>query len=183
MSDEGKDGKVSRDVFAELDKFREASPNMLFILKRSKNGNLVCYEGMLDEDGKSLAVKQPVDVYWMDVDPAYVKKARAKGRESDRVDLNYMEKTMAYGLSAKAIDGEAGAYTIKLVAFGDRAIKVYLKEGKIIAEMTVSGQQCNLQCIDITSVERTLRPAKVVHVDLYGENLETGELITERITP
>jgi hypothetical protein len=41
--------------------------------------------------------KKPVDVYWMDVDPEYQKKARAKGITTDKSELNMVEKQFAYG--------------------------------------------------------------------------------------
>jgi hypothetical protein len=39
----------------------------------------------------------PCAVYWMDIEPEYVKANRAKGIMSDRSDLGMMESSMAYG--------------------------------------------------------------------------------------
>ena len=35
--------------------------------------------------------------YWMDIDPEYVKAARAKGKMHDREELNMIERQFAYG--------------------------------------------------------------------------------------
>ena len=39
----------------------------------------------------------PCAVYWMDLEPDYVKANRANGVMSDRSELGMMESTMAYG--------------------------------------------------------------------------------------
>jgi hypothetical protein len=55
------------------------------------------YEALRSGDKKELDHKKPMDVYWMDIDPAYVKETRKKGKMDDRSDLNTIEKQFAYG--------------------------------------------------------------------------------------
>ena len=172
---------MSDDKLQDLKHFQDTvSKNILFILKRSKNGNIVVYEALYD--GDKLKSDKPVDVYWLDVDPKYVEANRKKGKMDDRVELNAVEKKIAYGLSAKAIDGEDGAYEITLVAFKKRKLKVYVKDGQAISEMEINGKPANLKKIDIKSKEGWVK-ATVIHVDLYGYDIESGELVTERILP
>lgn len=51
---------------------------------------------MLGKDGK-LDANKPLDGYWLDIDPEYVKANRKKGKTDDRDELSYIDKTMAYG--------------------------------------------------------------------------------------
>ncbi len=45
------------------------------------------YEALKGADGQLDAAK-PIDVYWLDIDPAYVEAARKKGIKSDRNDVS-----------------------------------------------------------------------------------------------
>lgn len=71
------------------------NPNIAFIVERSKNKNIVVYEGLV-KDGKIDPAK-PLDVYWLDIDPVNVKNNRAKGQKHDRSELGMIESKMAYG--------------------------------------------------------------------------------------
>lgn len=57
--------------------------------------NIVMYEALKSAD--ALDAKKPVDVYWLDIDPAYVAAARKKGVTTDRVDVRKQEN-MGWGL-------------------------------------------------------------------------------------
>ena len=117
------------DGAAQLSELRAASPNVLFVIGRSKNLNIVVYEAKLAGSGE-LDSKEPVVVYWLDLDPAYQKQKRDKGVTSDRLELNYIEKTLAYGLSSQPDSGRPGHHTVHLVAFKTRAVDVYFDRAK-----------------------------------------------------
>lgn len=87
--------KTDIDPYIEEYLAKLANPNILFIISRSKNKNIVVYEAKME--GGTIKASDPIDAYWLDIDPEYVEKARAKGVESDRVDLNMIERNMAYG--------------------------------------------------------------------------------------
>lgn len=74
---------------------QKENPNLLFIIERSKNKNVVCYAAKMK--GGQIDPDDPIEAYWMDIDPEYVKAARAKGVTSDRVELGVMESKLAYG--------------------------------------------------------------------------------------
>lgn len=169
---------------ARIAQLRAASPNILFFIARSKNLNLVVYEALVDSKSGNLSVDKPVDVYWQDIDPEYMKKNRASGVKSDRSDLNYIEKTMAYGLSSSPADGKpSGYYSVKLVSFPDRLVTVWKDStsGKCRAQIAINGKQCDLKRIYVETKDSWTGP-KVQFVDLTGTD-ENGANVFERYTP
>jgi hypothetical protein len=165
---------------AQLTKLRETSPNILFLIARSKNQNIVVYEAKTN--GNALDTSEPVTVYWLDIDPEYQKAARAKGVTSDRVELGTFERQFAYGLSSEAQSG--GTYKVKLVAFPDRPVYVSYDTAanRPVAKMDIQGKRCLLNRIYVSAKDRMLGPPKVEYVDLNGLD-DHGAAVTERITP
>jgi hypothetical protein len=117
--------------------------------------------------------------YWLDIEPSYVEAARKKGKMDDRVELNMIEKKMAYGCSASPKPGEEGTFIVKLVAFPSRLVTVKLEDGKPVARMSINGEDHQLKKIYVTATERTLRLPKVEHIDLFAVDKD-GKAVTER---
>ena len=76
------------------------APNVFLVISRKKNGNVVCYEALLDNDKNIVGI----DVYWLDLDPAFRKKSRQKNRGSDRYELTTVDRM---GYDIKIIDNSA----------------------------------------------------------------------------
>jgi len=153
------------------------SPNIFLVISRSKNQNLVIYEAV--KSGSDFNAEKPVDVYWLDIDPEYVAKTRAKGVQDDRTELNMLEKQFAYGLSwTKHKDG---GYELKLVALPEKLLHLELgHDGKLHCWTTIAGQRASLCYVYVNSVDRTLRLPKVVYVDLVGHTAD-GKPVFERL--
>ncbi len=168
---------------ARLADFRAKSPNILFIIERSKNLNVVVYEAMVGAD-KALDATKPVDVYWLDVDPEYIKANRAKGVMTDRSDLNVFESQFAYGLSTTAA-AKAGEFLLKLVALPKQVITVFIDAatGRVRARTTISGRECDLEKVFVQAEERFMRTPKVIYVDIFGIDLANSELVRQRLSP
>lgn len=66
--------------------------------------NIVCYEGKMASDGKTIDPETQLDAYWYDIDPEYTRKRRAKGDMTDRVELGAIERRMAYGYDTEQLD-------------------------------------------------------------------------------
>lgn len=66
--------------------------------------NIVCYEGKMASDGKTIDPETQLDAYWYDIDPEYTRKRRAKGDMTDRVELGAIERRMAYGYDKEQLD-------------------------------------------------------------------------------
>jgi len=173
---------ASVDGAAQLAELRAKSPHILFVIGRSKNLNIVVYEAKVS--GGELDAKEPVVVYWLDLDPAYQKQKRDKGVSSDRLELNYIEKTMAYGLSSAANTAKPGHYTVSLVAFPKRAVDVYFDKakGRPVALIEINGQQCELIRIFVSATDSWTGLPKVQYVDVIGVDSQ-GRQVSERIAP
>lgn len=157
-------------------------PTICFVIERSLNKNVVVYEGLVDEDdSKQLRKDKPMDVYWLDLDPAYQEKKRKKGILTDRDELNMIERNMAYGVQCKPKEGEEGAYVMTLVALPKRTGILKMVDGVPKALMTINGQQCYLQSIFVHSKQGMIGLPKVVYVLVKGVSVKSGEEQEERI--
>lgn len=156
-------------------------PTIAFIIERSLNKNVVVYEGLVDEATGQLRTDKPLDVYWLDLDPAYVEKNRKKGKNHDRDELNMVERNMAYGVKCEPIKGDEGSYTMTLVALPQRKGIMKMVDGLPKAIMEINGQQCYLTSIYVESKQGMIGLPKVVYVLVNGVSIETGEQQQERI--
>lgn len=142
---------------------------------------MVVYEANM-QNGQ-LSSSDPVTVYWLEIDPAYQEANRKKNIQSDRSELNYIEKTMAYGLSSEPVAGSAGKYKVKLVAFKDRPVSVSLDaSGKPKATMQIKGTECSISRIFVKAKDKMFGLPEVEHVDLTGVDAN-GTTVSERINP
>ncbi len=86
------DEKAHLQVYQQT---KEKVPALLFIIERSKNKNIVVYSAVFH--GHHLHREKPVDVFWHDIDPAYMAANRKAGKMDDRSELNMIESQFAYG--------------------------------------------------------------------------------------
>ena len=189
-------------------RFEGDQENLCLYMKRSKNLNLVVYEAHVEPDasgggefGVSINSKKPVEGYWLDIDPKYVEKARKKGRMHDKVEFNFMESSMAYGVTATAKKDSRGEktqqeYGLVFVALKKRPMTLRLDKVKVshteeekvlpTTHLTLkhpeSGEEvdCIMDHIDVNSKEGIVMPT-VQYIDLVGYSATTGERIVERV--
>jgi hypothetical protein len=152
-------------------------PASCFKIARSKNKNMVVYGAIL-KDGK-IDSSNPVEVYWMDIDPP-AQAARIKaGGKSDRTELGAIEWKMAYGLKWEAAGGDE--YKITLTALPSRPLRLKLdKDGHPIMIININGKACVLEKIFAKSVEGFVM-STCVFVEIRGTNLDTGKEEIEKI--
>lgn len=100
---ESKESAPPMDPYIEEYLGKLGNDRIAFVISRNKNKNIVVYEAKLS--GDALDASEPITVYWLDIDPEYQKKARAKGKDHDREELNWIEKKMAYGCVAGGCGG------------------------------------------------------------------------------
>jgi hypothetical protein len=141
----------------------------LFTIHRSKNANVVQYDAQLTPEGK-LNPKEPIIAYWI--------MLAEDGREQQ---LLWVEKKLAYGFEAKFEAG--GKFAIMdMVAPIGRKVKVYEKDGMYRAETLIDGRPAFVERIYIKSIEGGALP-KVEYVELYGQDIETGDSCYEKLIP
>jgi hypothetical protein len=142
---------------------------LLFVIERSKNANIVRYDANLKPDG-SLDPKKPVVAYWLML-----------AKDGRRKKLNWIEKKKAYGIKTKP-DTQQPGYIFTLAAA--RQIKLFIRTTgtAVRAEAVINGRPAILEKIFIRSHARLFGP-KVDYIELYGEDLLTGESAREKIVP
>ena len=106
-----------------------SNTNVLFTIARSKNKNLVVYEANLNTEKTFFSNENAIHVYWMAIDPEYVKAARQAGRNSDREELNYVEQTMAYGASTTPVHNNHSELKVNLVAVPKMNVFLQMLDG------------------------------------------------------
>jgi hypothetical protein len=142
---------------------------LLFIIERSKNANVVHYDARLTADGK-LDPREPVIAYWAE---------RAEG--SPREELNWIEKKMAYGFTVKP-DPSVNGYRMALVVAPEKQIIVKKVKDAVHAEGVINGRPVVLEKLHIHASD-TLMGYKVHYVEVYGKDLQTGERLREKMVP
>mgnify|MGYP001179814472 FL=1 len=95
--------------------------------------------------------------------------------------LNYIERTMAYGLSSEPKAGAPGHYVVTLIALKKRPLEVWCDDdGTLHAVGEMNGKTAEFLRVDITSESGWTGP-KVVKVELYGK--DKSGAVTETIKP
>jgi predicted small lipoprotein YifL len=142
---------------------------LLFIIERSKNANVVHYEARLTTDGK-LDPKEPVVAYWV--------LLAENGR---REELSWIEKKKAYGFTIKP-DPSVKGYKMNLVAAPERQITVKEEKDAVRAEAVIDGRPAVLEKMYINASDGLTGP-KVHYIEVYGKDLQTGEKRREKMVP
>ena len=143
------------------------SKKSLFYIHRSPNPNTVIYEVNLN-DKKVIDAENPVKVYWI----RYGEKAQVR-------DLNYIERTFAYGVKAETIN--QNSYKLQFVASKEKSFVASLDEkGQACATMKINGRQSRLTKIFVQVAEEGWWP-KVAYVEFFGLDSETGKPSYEKM--
>jgi hypothetical protein len=142
-------------------------PRIVFIIERSKNGNIVVYRSVLDSTGKHLNPSSPFHGEWW-----------TNGWTSSpyREELGFFEKKMAYGWT---FTKDEDAYIVSVVSLPQR--KMRLTIDGVVCE--INGKKCRLWKLYVNTTEGWGTPT-VNYVDLYGFEVEdSNKQQVERIKP
>ena len=142
------------------------SHQRLFVIERSKNANIVCYDARIHSDGK-LNAKEPVIVYWL-----------LKALDGRRDGLSFFDKK-AYGFEVKALENNTG-FIMNLAPFKKRDISIIKIGQSIKARMLIAGFESILKKIFVSATDKNLIP-KVNYIELFGTNIRTGKATYEKI--
>lgn len=141
----------------------------LFVITRTTNKNEVHYDAQVTKENK-LKADEPVVAYWI-----------MKEKGGKREKLNFVERKKAYGFT---ISAEAGGESFRMiiVPYKARPIRVFLKDGKVRAELTIDGKPAFLKKLHIDVTEGIVMPT-VNFVELLGEDAKTGQQRREKVVP
>jgi len=150
---------------------QEESPvrQHLFYIERSKNSNIVQYDAQVGPDGKLLK-KDPVIAYWI--------RHNEQGQEQK---LNWLQRNFAYGFDAK-LDKNRETADLRMKADVGRDIMVVREGDTYRATLLIDGELAYFEKMYIDASRHGLS-LNVRFVDLYGEDVKTGEARFEKFIP
>lgn len=132
----------------------------LFYIHRNLNNHSVVYEVNLTDKGL-IDPENPFKIYWLRV-----------GEKSKYRELNYMERTFAYGLKSQPASG--GKIHAAFVAKKERTLDVYLDDkGQATALMKIDNKLSKLVRIFVQVAEDGWWP-KVAYVEFFGTDFKTN---------
>lgn len=156
------------DVLTDASKFPVPpySKNSLFYIHRSPNANTVVYE--LNSNGPVINNENPVKVYWM--------RYEEKGQQRE---LNYLEKTFAYGIKCSPISKHR--YAVEFVASKAKTLEVFMDaSGQACAIMNISGKPSRLRKVFVQVAEDGLWP-RIAYVEFFGFDVESNSPAYEKM--
>jgi hypothetical protein len=139
----------------------------LFYIHRNLNNHSVVYEVNLTGKG-AIDPDNPFKIYWL----RYGEKNKYK-------ELNYMERTFAYGLKSEPLG--MGKYRASFVAKKEKLIDVFLDEkGQATALMKIDNKISKLVKIFVQVAEDGWWP-KVAYVEFFGTDFKTNQPTYEKL--
>ena len=139
-------------------------------------------EGKIDESN-------PISVFWLKIEPDYVKRNREAGKKDDRTELTFLENNMAYGIYQEKMDEKCKStgqvqYKITFVALRKRpAILKLNKHGLPRCFGHVEDIPAYLVSMYVSTIENWIGLPTVNYVLMTGTRADTEKLIEEKVTP
>jgi hypothetical protein len=185
-------------------RFEGDNAHICAYITRNKNGNVVVYQAAPPGDAAG-GKGEVLDAYWLDIDPEYQRKSRAKGKMTDRDELNRIDKMLAYGISVAAAKPKDVAdcdacglidaaelqfprHTVNFVALASRPMVlswvVHPMRGPLpVLRGTMLGRPgCIVERIYVHAEENFIGLPSVKYIDIFGFAPDTLEQLTERVT-
>ena len=141
----------------------------LFHIERSKNANIVQYDAQVGADGKLLK-KEPVVGYWIRL-----------AEQGQVQELNWVQKTFAFGFDVKLDNGRESA-ELQMKANVGREINVIRNGEDYRATVFIDGALSFFEKMYIDATRKGWS-LTVHYVELYGEDVQTGEARYEKFAP
>lgn len=144
-------------------------PNMLFYIQRSVNSNTVVYAARVDAQGR-LDQSDPIDVYW-----------RWFNVDGHRKPLNFIERSMAYGVSLDRRAPAQNGVAFKVAALPER--KLILErdnKGAPEALIPIGNHLARLVYAYLQVDDHGFMP-DVTAIDLFGIDTLSGKILHEHV--
>jgi len=150
------------------------APQRLFYVQRTGNTNTIVYDANTIENGRSFDRKQPILVYWL----RYAEQGQV-------APLNYLQRTLAYGVSVRANASRSGEYEFNVVSYPKRKLRLVIDSyGRPHAMLQINGRDVwlNRVFVKIQGKKAGLVP-DVQYVELFGTDPKTGAAVYEQFIP
>ena len=145
---------------------------LLFYIQRTGSPNTIVYDANMGADGLFQKDK-PIDVYW-----------RRYSEKGQRQDLNYLQRTLAYGVKWSAT-GSANEYVFHLVSYAKRPFRLKKDtDGRPVVALKLQGRDAYLKrvFIELEPALFGLKP-NIHYVEIFGVDARTGAVAYERFVP
>lgn len=150
------------------------APQRLFYVQRTGNTNTIVYDANTIENGRAFERKQPILVYWL-----------RYAEEGQVAPLNYLQRTLAYGVSVRVSANRSGEYEFNVVSYPKRKLRLLIDtRGRPHAVLQINGKDAwlNRVFIKIKGKKAGLVP-DVQYVELFGTDPQTGAAVYEQFIP
>jgi hypothetical protein len=178
-------------------RFRNDNDLIAIYIQRNKNDNVIVYAARTVPFGTSaiLIASNPIDAYWLKIDGQSMANARLRGKTDDRVELNLIERRLAYGITCSAAedggDVRRRCFKVKFVALPRLELELSMIDAadahgdvRRVAVMTatIDGHPSIAERIWVQASETSWTP-RVEYVELFGQRLDDGAMVRERFVP
>ena len=143
------------------------TPVRLFYIERNKSANIICYDAILNEDGK-FNINKPVDGYW-------VIRAKKNGKMEN---LSAWDKK-AYGFIV-SYDEKSNSFDFSLKDI-NRKMTILMVDGKPKLKILINNMDAYLEKVYIQTKKNASGTPKVLFYTLYGKTAYTNEPIEEKV--
>jgi hypothetical protein len=159
----------------------ENNKNIVLLFHRSINKNIVIYESKFSSP--NTFSKNPIDAYWMCISPEFIKQSRDAGNPSDRMEFNFIERTMAYGVSCSPKEDEPNVFHVHLIANPDNRPFLLKLDDQGVPRIygRISRKKAIIRSIYVDTSPNWIGIPTVNFVEINGFLLD-GTPIKERIT-
>jgi len=174
--------------------------NVLMVVTRTRNHNIVVYSANLASDGKGLDPENPFNICWYDIAPNFIKNHRKKGELSDHVAFGAFDY---FGFGLKAVDywQQRGETVLYMSSVPDSVFPLGVKdtEGSLPGPFgllkagqfklvwveaascarfiaVLCGRQCYMEKMYVATRERKFNPIPIISMlRIFGIDVTTGE--------
>lgn len=143
---------------------------LLFLVAKSWNDNVVCYE---------YGGQQIVSVSWLSLEPSDKERHIKMGNESLRSNLTPAEELL-FGCDVEIVEGDRYLLKINQEQLASRVFEIVLdKSGNPAIIGTVNGIMCRLEHAYVQMKKGSIPQAQ--YMNLYGKSVSDGKLVFETI--
>ena len=142
----------------------------LFYLQRDPDENTVVYQ--LNMKNEQVDADEPINVYWI---------RYAEG--GTRKDLNFIQRTMAYGISHKQLGDDT--FELRLAAYKRRPLRLSYctKSKKYVVYTSINNREAILDRIFVRIDGGSQLNPDIAYFELSGRDTATLARVSERIDP
>jgi hypothetical protein len=144
--------------------------SLLFVVAKSWNDNIVCYE----YGGPKI-----VSVSWLSIEPDDMERHVKMGNKSLRSTLTPAEELL-FGCDVEIVEGDRYLLKINQEQLSTRVFEIVMdKQGDPAIIGTVNGIMCRLEHAYVQMKKGAIPQAE--YMNLYGKSVNDGKTVIERI--